>query len=291
MKLIQNFRLKFKSLQFSLKLRLISGLRKLREVTWLKSKLQAVYFEDCLLEMQLEKFGPKFVAKYNTHLFSQSFEDAAIAEIFSRVGTEEKSFIEIGVEDGLQNTSRLLLMLGWKGLWIEGDPLFYEQIQSHFRSEIASGQLKVVNSMVTPDNVQDIIDGAGFNKAVDFISVDIDQHTSHVFRAIKTRARVACVEYNAHFPPTIDYETPYLAGASWDGSKMFGASLKALEVIASQKDMALVGCDLMGLNAYFVDRSLTGDLFPQPFTAENHYQPARYPFVSRVRGHRAITRS
>jgi hypothetical protein len=140
--------------------------------------------------------------------------------------------------------------------------------------------------MATPDNVQSLVESAGFGAEVDFLSIDIDLHTSHVFRALAIHPRAACIEYNAHLPPMIDYEVPYVEGEMWDGSNYFGASLKSLEMIASLKKLSLVGCDLHGVNAYFVQDAITGELFAKPFTAEHHYQPPRYQFVRGPRGHR-----
>jgi hypothetical protein len=40
---------------------------------------------------------------------------------------------------------------------------------------------------------------------------------------------------------------------------------------------SLVGCSILGTNAFFVRADLAGDpLFCSPFTSENHYEPARY---------------
>lgn len=249
-------------------------------------QLSALAFEDRLLEDQLGRFGPLFVAKHNTHMFSQTYEDAAIAEIFSRIGTTSKTFIEIGVEDGSENTTRLLLMLGWRGLWIEGSSRHCATIRDGFADDLASGKLQLINAMAAPDTIQSLVDASGFGPQIDFLSIDVDQHTSHLYRAITTRSRVVCLEYNAHLPPSIDYEVPYHPNEVWDGSNCFGASLKRLEIDAAQRGMSLVGCDLMGVNAYFVDHTLTGDLFPKPFTAEHHYQPPRYGFIRGSRGHR-----
>lgn len=260
-------------------------LESIRVHTWLSKEFEAIAFEDRLLEDQLQKYGPLFVAKHNAHMFSQTYEDAAIAEIFSRIGTTSRTFIEIGTGDGSENTTRLLLLLGWKGLWIEGDGAQCEIANRDFRREISTGQLQIINATATPDAIQRLIDSAGLGPDVDLLSVDIDMHTSHLFRAVRTPSRVACVEYNAHVPPTIDYEVPYRPGDVWDGSNWFGASLKTLEIIGAAKGMSLVGCDLMGVNAYFVDRSLVGDLFPKPFSAEYHFQPARYQLVRGQRGH------
>ena len=42
----------------------------------------------------------------------------------------------------------------------------------------------------------------------------------------------------------------------------------------------MVGCDLAGVNAYFVRADLTGDHFLGPFDAETHFEPFR-PFLCR----------
>jgi hypothetical protein len=51
--------------------------------------------------------------------------------------------------------------------------------------------------------------------------------------------------------------------------------------------MDLVGCDLVGLNAFFVAGEETGDLFSQPFTAENHFELPNYGVIAS--GHRPST--
>src|SRR5215831_12079738 len=63
---------------------------------------------------------PKRLLRYGFKVYSQSDEDGIIQEIFRRIGTTNRTFIEFGVEAGLEcNTSKLLLD-GWTGLWIEG---------------------------------------------------------------------------------------------------------------------------------------------------------------------------
>src|SRR5476651_691736 len=53
-------------------------------------------------------------------VFSQNQEDGMIAEVFRRIGTTSRRFIEFGVEDGLECNSAFLLLQGWRGAWIEG---------------------------------------------------------------------------------------------------------------------------------------------------------------------------
>jgi hypothetical protein len=49
-----------------------------------------------------------------------------------------------------------------------------------------------------------------------------------------------------------------------------------LEELGNLKGYALVGCNLLGSNAFFVKQEEVKDRFAAPFTAANHYQPPRY---------------
>src|ERR1700722_15157710 len=64
----------------------------------------------------------KRLNKQECQVFSQNGEDGIIQEIFNRIGTTNKYFIEFGVEDGLECNTTNLLYKKWSGLWIEGSP-------------------------------------------------------------------------------------------------------------------------------------------------------------------------
>jgi hypothetical protein len=59
-----------------------------------------------------------------------------------------------------------------------------------------------------------------------------------------------------------------------------GAGLKALEELGARKGYRLVGCDLCGVNAFFVRDDLVGDHFAAPYTAENHHEPFRVMYFN-----------
>lgn len=65
-----------------------------------------------------------------------------------------------------------------------------------------------------------------------------------------------------------------------------GGGLKALELIGAAKGLHLVGCDIHGVNAFFVEATETAGRFRAPFTAETHYQPANISMVMHI-GHQA----
>jgi len=87
---------------------------------------------------------------------------------------------------------------------------------------------------------------------------------------------VIVVEYNAAWPPSIDWKVDYDPSATFDGTLYFGASLKAFELLGRELGYSLVGCNLAGVNAFFVRSDLCGEHFLGPFSAENHFEPARY---------------
>lgn len=50
------------------------------------------------------------------------------------------------------------------------------------------------------------------------------------------------------------------AAVFWDGTCFFGASLAALEVVAKHHGYQLVYSDSVGVNAFFVDTAIIGEI-------------------------------
>lgn len=231
---------------------------------------------------------PRYLGRRIAQVYSQSTEDAVVAEIISRIGAGNKTFVEIGLESGRENTTRFLLEhCGWTGLWIEMDPAHCEAIRKRFHSYLDSGKMKLIEAGVTAENVSQLVkDALRIDGSIDFLSIDIDRNTSHVWSALDVEARIVAIEYNASVPPSVDWEIEYDPDQSWDGTNVFGASLKALERIGRTKGMALVGCDPRGVNAFFVNREENLSHFLGPFDAETHYEPVRFALLDTRRGHR-----
>jgi hypothetical protein len=99
------------------------------------------------------------------------------------------------------------------------------------------------------------------------------------------------MEYNAKFIPPTSYCMKYDADHVWRDDDCMGASLKFLEVALEAKGYRLVGCSLSGANAFFVRDDLVEDHFLSPFTAEFHYEPARYYLCCYASGHPAAFRT
>ena len=227
---------------------------------------------------------PRRLLVHGAQYWSQNYEDGMIAEIFRRIGVQTKTFLEIGIGDGRENNTAALVALGWRGWWIEGNPQACATIAAKLRATpTVAARLQVRQAFVSPEKIAALLAELGVPAEVDLFSLDIDQDTYHVWAALsRFKPRVVVVEYNAAFPPDQAWVHPYHPGRMWDGTQTYGASLKAFEQLGAQFGYALVGCDIIGTNAFFVRRDLVGDQFAAPFTAENHHEPQRYHLMTRT---------
>ena len=226
----------------------------------------------------------KRLLKYAFQVCSQNGEDGMIWEAFRRIGTTNRHFVEIGAGDGSENNTAFLLSQGWNGVWIDANEDLLPNVRS--RRDLDNGCIRVLKRKVTRENVAGLMEEAGTPHEFDLLSIDIDQNTYHVWQAlVGYHPRVVIIEYNADIPPDIDWKSRYAPDRVWDGTVNYGASLKALELLGRSRGYDLVGCDFTGANAIFVRSDATADLFLAPFTAENHFEPSRYPLMFR-RGRR-----
>lgn len=269
--------------------RLSEKIESIRVHTWIDKEASIIAAQDVALMTASRYADPKCLVPHQVQMYSQNGEDGIIAEVFRRIGTDSRFFVEVGSGNGIENNTRLLLQTGWRGVWIEADRAQARQAREYFADELADGRLTLIESSVTREKVGELLTNASVPERFDFLSVDIDMNTSHVWEAIHQAGftpRVACIEYNASVPPSVDWQVAYNPNARWeDGSNYFGAGLKVLENLGRAAEMSLVGCEYLGNNAFFVRDELRGDHFLSPFTAEKHYEPPRYSLLNH-RGHR-----
>lgn len=263
----------------------ISGLlRVLATHAQFQTQMQQEQFYHNLL--RLPRYAePARLNRFEHKVFSQNGEDGVIAEIFRRIGTTDRMFVEIGVGNGLECNTTYLLWKGWKGIWLDGDAQSLSAASVEFRDPIASGALKIFHAVVSGQNIADLLHRVGAPVEFDLLSIDIDRNTHFIWKALAhLKPRVVVVEYNSTIPPGDEFAVHDDPNAVWNGSLYFGASLKTFEKIGRELGYALVGCELVGANAFFVRQDLVADRFAAPFTAENHYEPPRY-FLPRQSGH------
>ena len=222
---------------------------------------------------------PKRLESYGWKCYSQNDEDGIIHEIFKRLGLKPDSgiFVEFGVEDGIESNTHLLLVEGFNGVWLEGTPRHVESIRKVFHREIASGALKVRESFITAENINLLLSECVDGKPVILLSIDIDGNDYWVWDSISVVSpMIVIVEYNGKFPPPLRLVQRYKPDHNWDGTDAYGCSLSALEELGKRKGYRLVGCNITGVNSFFVREDLAGDLFTDNNAAQSLYHPPRH---------------
>jgi hypothetical protein len=222
---------------------------------------------------------PRRLEHFGCQIYSQNEEDGIIAEIFRRIGTTNRRFVEFGCGDGTENNTRLLLDQGWCGLWIDGDKSNIAKAKHLLAERIFAGCLEVLNAFITCENINHLIGNCGgYSGEIDLLVIDIDGNDAHVWRAINAiNPRVVCIEYNASCGPRRSWVMPYDPTFQYHFNvrNPSGASIKLLERWARQQKYILVGCNLIGVNAFFVRDDIVGDHFTNISVAE-FFHPPRY---------------
>jgi hypothetical protein len=252
---------------------LIESQRVLRSIR----RLQIEGLSLSLLSQERYK-DPKRIARYGHQIYSQNGEDGVIAEIFRRIGTKDKKFLEIGVGNGLENNTAYLLSQGWTGCWVDADPEGIRAIRQNLGRRLSDGSLKLIELFINMENIAPALEANAVSNDLDLLSIDVDLNTFWVWSALPhIKARVVVVEYNATFPPSVEWKVKYDPAGIFDFTFNYGASLKAFERLGREYGYCLVGCDLNGLNAYFIrqDSCQRGE-FLEPFDSETHWEPPRY---------------
>lgn len=223
---------------------------------------------------------PHRLEHYGRKVYSQSDEDGIIEEVFRRLGLNRDSgkFIEFGAANGVDGSNTLyLLCRGFSGLWIESSETNVQSIRERFQGHVENGRLQVVQSFLTAENIEDILlANLGQDERIALLSIDVDGNDFWIWKAIKKiRPAVIVVEYNPTFPPPVSLVQEYKPDHVWGGTNYGGASIEALARLGRQKGYQLVGCNVTGVNAFFVRDDLVGEHFPYALTAANLYHPPR----------------
>lgn len=257
-----------------------------KSLSGISQLLTQIYVRE--IRADIKEANPEALLLSGWKVFSQCDEDGMIEEIFKRIGTKHKTFVEIGCGDGLENNTHYLLLGGWKGVWIDGSKAHIDAIRNYL-GKSADKFLKVIQCFLTRDNAQKVVADALSDlgeQHLDLLSIDIDGNDIHILKNLdleKMSPRVILMEYNPALRPPLDISIKYDEGHIWKNDIYQGASLQALYNYLAPKGYALVGCNLSGYNAFFVKRTEMKDL-PDLSPAEA-FQPSRLFAVRYKTGH------
>lgn len=235
-----------------------------------------LHYED-IASPQLSQKGAFRQAEFKVQ--SKHGCDGMLLYLFSKIGTTNRIFVEMGIETGQEcNTANLALHFGWSGLLIDADKDFIRRAKAFYTEKLgdAVSRVKIAECFVTVDSINPLLKENDITGEIDLLSIDIDSNDYWVWQSITAiRPRVVVAEYNAAFglePLTIRYDPEFHYQSAHKGSPLyFGASLSALVKLAKSKGYILVACDSFGLDAYFVREDVVRNAFVELSPDEAFY--------------------
>jgi hypothetical protein len=199
-------------------------------------------------------------------VFSQNGEDGIIQHLVQAVNPPSRSFIEFGVQSYYESNTRFLLMNNnWRGLVLESDQKYVDQINNvaewKWRCDLSARC-----AMLNRENINDIFREEGFNGELGLLSIDVDGMDWHLWDAITVvNPAIVVIEYNRNFPIDRAIVVPYQP--SFDRHAInpmyYGASLPALKLLGKRKGYRYVGAVRHRANAFFVRDDLATDSLPE----------------------------
>lgn len=209
---------------------------------------------------------------------SQWGDDGIIQFLVHTLNIERGRFIEFGVADYRESTTRFLLQNNnWSGLVMDGTTTNIESIRKndlYWRHDLTA-----VQAFVTTENVNTLFRENGFAGDVELLHIDVDGNEYWIWRAIDCiNPVIAILEYNSLFGDqraiTVPYDPAFERMKAHHSGLFAGASLTALCDLAHDKGYSFIGSNSAGNNAYFIRNDRLGDL--QLLSVKEGYVAARF---------------
>lgn len=199
------------------------------------------------------------LSEYNFKVFSKFGEDGIIQYLIENIEIKNKTFIEFGVESYLESNTRFLMMNNnWDGYVLDSDEKNITSIKNSYFYE--THNLLAHKAFITKENINNLMSLSQFDQDLGILSIDIDGNDFYVFEEIKVfKPRIIICEFNNLFglrEIVIPYREDFDRFKAHYSGCYQGASITALNLVASNKGYSLVGIDNSGTNAFFVRNDL-----------------------------------
>jgi hypothetical protein len=230
-------------------------------------------------EAIINKRGYQSLADLEFKVFSQFGDDGIVQYLAHNLELKNKTFIEFGVEDYFESTTRFLLEKdNWSGFIMDGSD---ENIARLKRAELYwKHDLNARAAFVTKENINQLIStGTADWDGVDILHVDIDGNDYWVWKEIEINPPIVIMEYNSNFgierAITVPYDPAFYRTKAHSSNLYWGSSLKALYLLALGKGYEFIGCTSAGHNAYFIRKDKMNNRV-RSVSLENGYVRSRY---------------
>lgn len=209
------------------------------------------------LTFLLREVDDKNPFSWEFSVFSNGGEDGILDYLVGKINTKNRTFVEIGSANGVNNnTAYLAILKKFSGVMIEGDKFnswLSKMVYKKYNSSVLS-----INSFISLDNIDELIKVFPCND-LDVLSIDIDGVDYFILEKILVagvRPKILIVEYNANYGPDRRICVPYKR--DFDYSKAhstrlyYGVSLNGWRALLLRFNYKFITVDSCGVNAFFV---------------------------------------
>ena len=201
---------------------------------------------------------------------SRGGEQGVVASLFSlpALPTRAGFAVEFGQRNITSGTvGKLVAEQGWGALFMDSEAVSPRETQP-----AANGRtITLAQERIAPSNIDALFEKHGVPADLDCLVIDIDGLDYWVWDALSDRysPSLVIVEFNSHVPYGVAATIARDESWSYRGTRDYGASLAALEALATRKGYRLIhvhGC----WNLYFVRNELA---FPEELTIKSPLSP------------------
>jgi len=187
-------------------------------------------------------------------IYSQGKQDGIIEYIINNIEIKNKFCVEFGYDSNDltggygPNTTNLILNHNWDYLLLDGNN--------------NNEKIKLHKHFLTKDNICDIFEKYNVPLEPGYISIDVDSTDLWLMNAIlqKYKPSFLSVEFNSNIP--IDYAITFPPSDEngWTYDKIYGASLKALNIVGQKYDYTLIYAGIGNISTHYDSFFVRNDL-------------------------------
>jgi hypothetical protein len=253
----------------------------------LEERIEQLTFDLGCIQEKLS-FSARFPRGCEYRVFSQAGDDGIIQRLVRKVPIREQIFVEFGVANYLESNTRFLLLKdNWSGLIIDASQRNIDFIK---RDPIYMRHaLRALCAFVKATNINRLLEDNLPTNSIGLLSIDLDGNDYWIWKAIHSvEPAIVVTEYNFRFGPsravTVPYDENFRRARAHYSHIYYGASLKALWILAKEKGYDLVCCNSYGNNAFWVRKDRRPASLPA-LSPEEAYCPGKFRESRDRKGH------
>jgi hypothetical protein len=204
-------------------------------------------------------------------IYSQWGDDGIIQYLIYKLNIQNTQFIEFGVGNYFESTTHFLLVNNnWSGFIIDGSEKCMNIVKKspfYWRYD-----LRPKTAFITKENINELLKESNFHN-LGLLHIDLDGNDYWILEAIdmnKYNPDILILEYNSNFGSerqiTVPYNPLFSCREAHFSGQYFGASLPALNALATKKGYFFIGCTSAGNNAYFLKNKYKNIINPISIT-------------------------